>query len=160
ALTNKEFKEAVELARESKKLSALTIASIRGLSEEALEKILEKLEKKKELEREIEVEIEKGIAKVKVKVGKIREKFILETDNKDEIIAEISSRTGLSLAEIEAIIEFEIEDEDNEDVDDGDVDNIDEDENEEEDDEEDDDKNEDNSGEGSRNSGRNSKEED
>jgi|SRR3989344_4568350 len=48
ALTNKEFKKTVELAREAKKLSALVIASIRGLQKELIANRLENLEKQKE----------------------------------------------------------------------------------------------------------------
>lgn len=52
ALTNKEFRKTVELARESKKLSALTIASIRGLEKELIIEKANQFENKEKLVKE------------------------------------------------------------------------------------------------------------
>ncbi len=112
----KHFFVAVELAHASKKLSALTIASIHGgVNERALNKRLEELE---EEEREVEVEIKGNRAKVEVKVPGIKVKFILDTTVPDEIISEIARRTGLSATEIASIIKFEVEEEGKEEEDD------------------------------------------
>ncbi|MEK6835545.1 MAG: hypothetical protein AABX55_00805, partial [Nanoarchaeota archaeon] len=120
ALTDSKFRLAIELARQSKKLSALTIASIRGIKEEKLDEELEELEEEEdeleeleeeleeEGEDEIEVKIRGNLAKVEVDVNGIESEFILETTNQEEIIAEIASRTGLSVEEIESIIKFEV----------------------------------------------------
>lgn len=90
---------AVAKLREAKNLLALAKVS--------LERGEEALEKGEEKEVEIEVEIEKGTAKVEVEINDQKSKFVLNTANKDEIIAEISKRTGLSIADIEKNIEFE-----------------------------------------------------
>lgn len=79
------------------------------------EKILERLEfKEEEEEREIEVEIEKGVAKIKVEVGDLKLKYRLATTSRDEIVSDISSKTGLSVEEINTILEFEVETEEEE----------------------------------------------
>ncbi|MEK6916227.1 MAG: DUF5667 domain-containing protein, partial [Nanoarchaeota archaeon] len=67
-------------------------------------------------EREIEIEVEDGEAKVKVKIGNENLKFRMESTDLDEIISEISKRTGLTKEEINAIakIEEESNDEDSE----------------------------------------------
>ena len=68
ALTNKEYKKAVELAHESKRLSALTIASIRGLDKDLIEKRLENLkeftEKRTELREKLEVKVRDRLKKI------------------------------------------------------------------------------------------------
>jgi hypothetical protein len=61
----------------------------------------------KERELEIKVETEEGKAEVEIEVNDVDTKFILDTMNRDEIIAEIASRTGLSMEEIEQVVEFE-----------------------------------------------------
>jgi hypothetical protein len=79
------------------KLSVLTI-----------EDILNALELKvEEREVEIEVELKEDKAKVDVEVNDIEMKFILSTINRSEIIAEITSKTGLAKEEIEGVIKFE-----------------------------------------------------
>lgn len=100
ALGQGDTSTAVAKLREAKNLLALADVS--------LERREEALEKGEEKELEIEVEIEKGIAKVKVEINEDKMKFVLNTSEKAEIIAEIASRTGLTAAEIEDVIEFEV----------------------------------------------------
>jgi len=74
------------------------------------EKILERfLEEEEEEENEIEVEVEGGIAKIKVEVGDLKLRYRLNTTNREEIVTDISGKTGLSADEINSIMEFEIE---------------------------------------------------
>lgn len=80
--------------------------SAEQLAENA-EKILERFEE----ELEIEVEIEKGRAKVEVEKGRNKWKFFLETTDRETVISEIVSRTGLSREEVNKVIEFEVEEE-------------------------------------------------
>jgi putative cell wall-binding protein len=94
---------AVAELREAKNLLALADVS--------LERKEEALEKGEERELEIEVEIKGGIAKVEVEINEDETKFVLNTVDRAEIIAEIASRTGLTTAEIESVIEFEVEEE-------------------------------------------------
>jgi len=61
-------------------------------------------------ELEIEVEIEDGMAKVEVELNGDEFEFSLETTDRDEIIDEIIERTGLTREQINAVIEFDIED--------------------------------------------------
>lgn len=75
---------------------------------EELEEEEEEDEKKEELE--IEVEIEEGKAEVEVEYGKDDLEFTLRTTDRAEIVSEIVDRTGITRAEIEAIIQFEEED--------------------------------------------------
>ncbi len=74
------------------------------------DKILERfLEKEEEEEKEIEVEIEEGVAKVKVEIGDNKLKYILPTTNENEVLNDISSKTGLSIEEVTSIAEVEVE---------------------------------------------------
>jgi len=95
AYSTKDYKEAIRLAEQAEN----QIEDYKELFEEELE----------EEEREIEVEIEGNQAKVEVVVAGVKAEFVLETANRDEIISEIASRTGLSTSEIENIIELEVE---------------------------------------------------
>ena len=75
------------------------------------ERLLERLlEAKEEKEVEIEAEVEKGIAKVKVEIGDRKLKFRVPTADRNKIISEIVSRTGLSKEEVEKILKIEVED--------------------------------------------------
>lgn len=81
--------------------------AVKRLAENA-KRILEKtLEIEVEVGREIEVEIKEGIAKIKVEIGKLRLKYSLPTSDREEIVADIATKTGLSVEEINSIIEFE-----------------------------------------------------
>lgn len=87
-------------------------------AERILEKTVEKFEEEEEEqemeeEREIEVEIKDGEAKVKVEIGDEKLKFTLETTDKNAIIQEIASRTGLSVEEVTKLAKFEEEKEGN-----------------------------------------------
>lgn len=83
-----------------------------------------------ENELEIEVEIEEGKAHVDVEQGDDEFRFVLNTTEHSAIISELSNRLGLTESDIEAVIEFEDEDEDEgeeDDMDDSGEDGIDED---------------------------------
>jgi len=83
-------------------------AEARNLAKQ-VEKLLDDAEEELEgEEKEIEVEIEEGKAKIKVEIGKEKLKFELDTINLETIVEEISTRTGLSIEEINAIIEVEV----------------------------------------------------
>ncbi len=71
-----------------------------------------------ERELEIEVEIENGVAEIEVDFNGDEFEFTLETTDREEIIAEIIERTGLTREEIDAVIKFDIEGEDEEEDDD------------------------------------------
>lgn len=86
------------------------------LTKEQIEEVLE-FETEEEEETEIEVEIEDGIAKIKVEFASEELEFELETTDKEIIISEIIERTGLTRAQIESIIEFEEETEEDEEED-------------------------------------------
>ncbi|MBI1663156.1 MAG: hypothetical protein IS860_06655 [Nitrosopumilus sp.] len=58
---------------------------------------------------EIEVEVEDGIAKIQVENNGEKETFEVEWINEENTISEIASLTGLTISEIEQVIEFEIE---------------------------------------------------
>ncbi len=72
------------------------------------------LESSDEIENELEikVEVEQGIAKIKVESDDEELEFEIEWTNEQGTIAEIASRTGLSVSEIEQVIQFEIEESD------------------------------------------------
>lgn len=82
ALTDKKFKEAVELARESKKLSALTIASIRGIGKEIIDIRLEKIEEVEKI-REERRELKE---KVEERAREIRKKSLKEVKEKRDLL--------------------------------------------------------------------------
>ena len=63
-------------------------------------------------EIEIEVEIEDGIAKIEAEFDGQELEFDLEETDRDAIIDEIIERTGLTREQIEDVIEFEVEEED------------------------------------------------
>jgi len=92
----KDYKQAIKLAKQAED----QIENYAELFEDELEE---------EEEREIEVKVEGNQAEVKVEVGGIKAKFVLDTVNRDEIISEIASRIGLSTSEIESIMELEVE---------------------------------------------------
>jgi len=87
ALDSNEFLKAIEKARESKKLSALTIASIHGkLNEAALEKRIDKIMLEKEKERlEVLRERQKNLLERERELkDKLREKTLDEKDERDD----------------------------------------------------------------------------
>ena len=57
---------------------------------------------------QIEVEIENGVSKVETEINGTKNEFTLETIVESEIIAEIASRTGLSIEDVEKYVEFKI----------------------------------------------------
>ena len=63
-------------------------------------------------EIKIEVEIEDGIAKIEAEFDGQELEFDLEETDRDAIIDEIIERTGLTREQIEDVIEFEVEEED------------------------------------------------
>ena len=65
----------------------------------------------KEDEIEIEVEVEKGKAKVEIEIDDEEIEFEIDTTDEDEIINEISKKTGLGKDKIRSLTEFEVEDE-------------------------------------------------
>lgn len=67
-------------------------------------------------EIEIEVEIEGNLTKVELNLNATRREFVLNTTDTDDIIREISNRTGLSVQEVTALAEFKNEDDDREDL--------------------------------------------
>ncbi len=85
------------------------IAARTGLSIEVVRNATKFKEEKKKSELEIEVEFENGIAKVEVEVNDTEIKFVLNTTDRDEIIREISARTGLTIEQVKKAIEFEAE---------------------------------------------------
>ena len=80
------------------------------LTREQIEDVMEFEVEEEELE--IEVEIEDGVAEIEVKFNGEEFEFTLETTDRDAIIDEIIERTGLTRDEIESVIEFDIEGED------------------------------------------------
>ena len=98
------------------------------------ERLLDEREEFQEGENEeIKVEIEAGKAKVEVEIGGAEWEFELGTADLGTIVNEISTRTGLSVEEINAILDVEVEEEEEDEIEDeeGEADG-------EEDDEEDD----------------------
>lgn len=88
-------------------------------AERILEKTVEKFEEKEEKhemeeKQEIKVEIEDGKAKVKIDIGDVKSKFTLDTTEKNAIIQEISTRTGLSIDDVTKLAKFEEEKEEQE----------------------------------------------
>ncbi len=66
----------------------------------------------KEDEIEIEVEVKKGKAKVEIKIDDEEIEFEIDTTDEDEIINEISKKTGLGKDKISSLTKFEVEEED------------------------------------------------
>ena len=94
-------------------LDAVVARSV--LTADQIESVIKfKVKEKEEEKLEIEVEIEDGVAEIEVEFGDSEFEFTLETTDRDEIIDEIIERTGLTREQIEAVIEFDIEDEDDE----------------------------------------------
>ncbi len=102
ALTNKEFRKTVELARESKKLSTLTIASIRGLEKELIENKLEKIKESEELREKLREQLKERQEKIKEKLKeqseslkeKLEELKEQRKENKEEGSSENSSSSS------------------------------------------------------------------
>jgi len=67
-----------------------------------------------DIEIEIEVEVEDGIAKVEAEFDGQELEFVLEETDRDAIINEIIERTGLTREQIEDVIKFEVEEEEDE----------------------------------------------
>ncbi len=80
--------------------------SAEQLAENA-KKILEHALGKGEEKREIEVTIMENGARVKVEINNTELKYTLSTTNKEEIVADIAQRTGLTVDEINAIMKIE-----------------------------------------------------
>ncbi len=77
-----------------------------------LEKHLEELEGiKEEEEPEIEVKIDGGIARIKVNFGSLRLNYVLLTTDIEEILANLSEKTGLTIEELKKLLELETEEE-------------------------------------------------
>lgn len=74
----------------------------------------EREEEAEEEELEIKVKIKRGIARVKVEVDEVEDKFVLNTTDREEIIEAIAERTGLTVDEVRDVMEFEEEDEEDE----------------------------------------------
>ena len=115
-VTNDQIIVSLDMLEQAKELFGLgNYTEARNLAKQAKNNLNEYWEEfdedEEEDELEIEVEIKGNIAKVKVKLAGLNSKFILETTDTDEIISEISERTGLSTIEIEAAMELEVEEE-------------------------------------------------
>lgn len=85
------------------------IAARTGLSLEVVRESTKFKEEKKKSELEIEVEFENGAAKVEAEFDSTEMKFVLNTTDREEIIREISARTGLTIEQVKNAIEFEAE---------------------------------------------------
>jgi len=74
-----------------------------------LEKTVEKFQENKEEHgnQEIKVEIKNGEAKVKIEIGDAKLRFTLNTTDKNAVIQEIATRTGLSVDEVAKLAKFE-----------------------------------------------------
>jgi len=76
--------------------------------------LLEKLDKKnvkhRNKEPKIEVEFDDGKAEVEIKTSGKKEKFILNTTDKEAVLSEINKRTGIKMNKLRAIVEFEEDD--------------------------------------------------
>ncbi|GEM_PF-2228951 len=66
-------------------------------------------EDESEDERSIEAEVKGNITEVELELGGIKQRFVLNTTQTDEIIRQIAERANLSVAEVEDIIEIEKE---------------------------------------------------
>ena len=83
------------------------------------ERLLDEREEFQEGENEeIKVEIEAGKAKVEVEIGGAEWEFELGTADLGTIVNEISTRTGLSVEEINAILDVEVEEEEEDEIED------------------------------------------
>ena len=80
-----------------------------GQSENKVENYRKQFEKELEREREIEVETENNQSRVKVDISGVKVNFVLDTSNRDKIMSEIASRTGLSISEIKGILKIKKE---------------------------------------------------
>lgn len=114
------IERAKELVKESKELlkeaNEILREIVKKIKESNGEDELEETEDEDdEDEREIEVEIENGRAKVEIDINGQETEFELETTNLDDIVEEISLRTGLTKEEINVIMKLEVEDDDEED---------------------------------------------
>jgi len=86
-----------------------------GIStEEEIEEETEEVKEEEDEEIEIEVEIEDGIAKIEAEFDGQELEFELKETDRDSIINEIIQRTGLTREQIEDVIKFEIEEENQE----------------------------------------------
>lgn len=103
-----EAKAALDQGDASVAVAKLSDAkNLRALAKVSLEGSEESSDEGEEKELDIKVEIEDGIAKVKVEINDDKTKFVLNTVDRAEIIAEIANRTALTTEEIEGVIEFE-----------------------------------------------------
>lgn len=78
-------------------------------SENHMRNYNKQFEKKIETEKEIEVKTGNNQSRVKVGIFGVNARFVLNTSNKDKIISEIASRTGLSISEIKGILKIKKE---------------------------------------------------
>ena len=74
-----------------------------------VEEIEPKKEEEEEEKIEIEVKIKGNVASIRLELNETVSEFALNTTIRDEIIAEIINRTGLTSEQIEQYIEFENE---------------------------------------------------
>ncbi|MEK6852565.1 MAG: hypothetical protein AABX59_01670, partial [Nanoarchaeota archaeon] len=105
-----EIEDRTELTRDQV-LEAIEFSGTgrEGISERGRGRNEREREQEEEHELDIDVEIEGDAAFVKVEVGDAKSRFILHTEDVDEIIQEIALRTGLSEAEVREVIEIERE---------------------------------------------------
>lgn len=83
-----------------------------SLTAEGLEKALgaeQRVDAGRDDEREIEIEVEDGTAKVKVEVGRERLRFNMPFTTEAAVFSEVSSRTGIPLADVMSLAEVKIE---------------------------------------------------
>ena len=95
-------------------------------------------ESETEEDLEIEVEVNNNIANIEVEYSDEKFEFEIEWMDKQTTIEEIAIQTGLSIAQIEKVIQFEFESEDEHDEDEEDEDEDDEEEHDDKDESEDD----------------------
>ncbi|KAG2479188.1 MAG: hypothetical protein NPMRTH1_80004 [Nitrosopumilales archaeon] len=109
----------VAFAQEEIEIELTEEVGISVEGEVGVEETEEEAEEEEEVEAEeeeieIEVEIEDGIAKIEVEFDGQELEFELEETDRDSIIDEIIERTGLTREQIEDVIKFEVEEEDQE----------------------------------------------
>lgn len=95
--------------------------AIENRTQLTIDQILDVLElevpEETEDEIEIEVKIEGNVAEVKVEINDEETEFVVEFEDRGDIIQKIIEETGLTEDQILAVIEFEIEDDEQEDED-------------------------------------------
>lgn len=84
ALANKEYRKAVELARESKRLSTLTIASVRGLKKEIIEQREKRIDDAKRLRDEQKQVLQNIKIENKAELKNLKARLKLELDDDED----------------------------------------------------------------------------